>query len=178
MVVASPSLRTGDVAAMQRLQNERRPLFETTDAPLAVLGSTNNGLVIVPLLTPHPSIPTTLAAFTIPDGQPTWRCTLERRGGRALLADLGNGRPALLVGDGHEVVARDAWTGTVVASLACTGLPVAYGDPFGVARDHLITVGKQAIEIWRGGACERNAMQWSGLRGDLWRSGTLGLGPR
>ncbi|HEY5921585.1 MAG TPA: serine/threonine-protein kinase [Kofleriaceae bacterium] len=179
LFIASTALPTGNLAEIQRVLESQTPLFGPEQAPLAVLGPDGMAAVIVPLLTADPSIEPVLVAYEAAEGRRLWRCNLQRRGGRALLADLhGNGKPSLLVGDGHELVARDPWTGTSTDPLTCAGLPIAYGDPFGAGVAHLVTVSAGAIELWRGPACTPNAMQWSGLRGDVWRTGTFGFGAR
>jgi len=117
--------------------------------------------------------------------QGRWQGASQRFAATAQMASAGVRRllklsvrmPELLVGDGHELTTRDPWTGATTAVLACAGLPVAYGDPFGSEHGFLVTASGEAIEIWRGRRCPRYAMQWSGARGDLWRSGTFGFGP-
>ncbi len=59
------------------------------------------------------------------------------------------------------------------APIACAGVPVAYGDPFGTGFGSLVTVSRDGIELWRGAACEPATMRWSGARGDLWRTGCV-----
>ena len=67
-------------------------------------------------------------------------------------------------------LAMQAWGPLLARDRVAAALSSALGRP--------VRVGEVAIEIWRGPACERFAMQWSGARGDLWRTGTFGLGPR
>ena len=152
-----------------------RRLFGPDDAPLALLDSTGAAVVIAPLIGAARAVPPTLVAIAVPDGRELWRHALARPGpGRALLADVdGDGRPELLVGDGRELVAYDPWTGEASDPVACTGLPVAFGDPFGSGHAHLVTTSVTGVEIWRGPRCRDGAMQWSGPRADTWRTGTL-----
>ena len=165
---------TGDAAAISRLASGERRLFGPEHAPLAVLGPSGTAAVIAPLVAADPALPSGIAAYALPDGRELWRCRLPARRGRAALGDLdGDGKPELVVGTGDGVVAYDPWTGEVRWELPGAGLPIAIGDPFASGAAHLVTVTGEAIEIWRGQPCRRGAMAWSGLRGDLWRTGTV-----
>lgn len=174
LAVAAPEVVTGDRMAISAIFERRDPLFGPPHAPLGLLGERGTAVVIVPLLDPAPAVDPTLVAFELPSGRELWRCRPEGGGGRALLADLeGDGRPQLVVGDGRAVIAYDPWSGRTSAPLACTGLPIAFGDPLGAGFAHLITAGPDGIELWRGPRCPAGAMAWTGARGDLWRTGTL-----
>ncbi len=151
-----------------------RPLFGPPHAPLALLGEDDRAVVIAPLLGADATLPSSLAAFSLPDGHELWRTRLDARGARALLADLdGDGKPELVVGTGTSLAIYEPWTGATAQPIACTGLPVAFGDPFATGFLHLITAGPEGIELRRAGACPPGTMQWTGPRGDLWRTGTV-----
>jgi hypothetical protein len=166
---------TGDRGEIERLLGKSTALFPASCSPLAVLGSDRTAVVIVPLLGADRTLPGVLAAFELPTGRLLWRTDLPGAGtSRAILADLdGDGRPELVVGDGSAIVAYDPWSGAAAEPLACRGLPVAFGDPFASGFAHLITVGPDGIELWRGPEWTPGTMQWSGARGDSWRTGTL-----
>jgi hypothetical protein len=55
-------------------------------------------------------------------------------------------------------------------------VPVAFGDPCATGFAHLITASPSGIELWRAKPCTPGAMQWTGTRGDLWRTGTVRSG--
>lgn len=174
LAVSACQLDTGDVEAISRVYGPRMPLFGPEHAPIAALGDGGASVVIVPLLDPLPGVPATLVAFELPSGRELWRTPREAAGGRALLADLrGDRRAQLVVGTGRELVVHDPWTGQVRSSIACRGVPIAFGDPFGTGFAHVITASPAGIELWRGPRCAAGAMAWTGPRGDLWRTGTL-----
>ena len=174
LVVGEADVETGNLEAMSRVFTSRSPLFTPDEAPIALLGDAGRAVVIVPLLATLNGVTPTLVAFELPSGRELWRWRTGGDGGRALLADVaGDGRPQLVVGTGRSLVFHDPWTGHASAPLACTGLPVAFGDPFSTGFAHLITASRDGIELWRGPRCVPGAMAWTGLRGDLWRTGTL-----
>ena len=174
IAIAERAVPTGSVVDISRVYAQRAALFGAEHAPLAVRGANQTAIVIVPLLGADAAIASSLTAVSLPEGRVRWRLPISR--GRVVLGTIA-GRTCAIIGDGANLTAFDASNGTPVMSVPCTGVPVAVGDPFGLERSHVVTVARDAIEIWRGAACGRNDMQWSGLRGDLWRSATLGLGP-
>jgi hypothetical protein len=173
LVVAECRVATGDAAEIDRLSDA--PLFGPQHAPLAVLGSGDTAVIIAPLVGADRSLPQSIAAFGLPDGRALWRRWLDDAStGRAVLGDVaGRGRPDVIVGTGRELFAIDAWTGDPSEPIACDGVPIAVGDPFTAGATHLFTASRDGIEIWCGAACVPGAMQWSGPRGDHWRTGTL-----
>ncbi|HEU4410162.1 MAG TPA: serine/threonine-protein kinase [Polyangiaceae bacterium] len=173
--VAECDLGTGDAAEIDRLIARGAPLFGPEHSPLAALDERGQAVVIAPLLGADRALPSCLSAFALPSGREAWRYHLDvARGARALLADVdGDGRVELVVGTGEALAAYDAWTGEPRGTLACDGLPVAFGDPFATGSAHLITASPGGIELWRGPRCQPGAMHWVGPRADLWRTGTL-----
>jgi hypothetical protein len=172
--VADGQLITGDTTEIQRLLG--RPLqLPKRCSPLAVLGPDRTAVVMVPLLAADPALPSVIVAYALPSGRMLWRHELPSvQCGRAILADLdGDGRPELVVGDGANLVAYDPWSGAASEPIACGGVPIAFGDPFASGHAHLIVASRTGIELWRGREWTPGTMQWSGTRGDLWRTGTL-----
>jgi hypothetical protein len=158
LAVADRDLRTGEPDA--------RAPFGPEHAPLALLGDASNAVVVAPLAS-------TLAAFELPSGRELWRAPGDGGPSRAIFADLeGDGRPRLLVGTGAALVSYDPWTGAE-ATLGACGAPLAFGDPFHEGFAHLFTASREGIEVRRAYACRPGAMQWSGARGDVWRTGTM-----
>jgi ARG and Rhodanese-Phosphatase-superfamily-associated Protein domain/Protein kinase domain len=180
--VAESDVATGDRLEISRLRVAT--MFGPRHAPLAVMRETNTAIVLVPLLGADPTLPSTIVAFSLPDARELWRTRVDTTAGRAVLADLdGDGKPELVVGTGSALLAYDPWSGAATMPTECTGMPVAFGDPFFSGYAHLITASLDGIELRRGPACERGAMRWTGMRGDLWRTGTIQatgepLGPR
>src|SRR5205085_6448645 len=121
-------------------------------------------VVIVPLLGADRTLPAVLAAFELPSGRPLWRTELAGvTRGRAIVADLdGDGRPELVVGDGAAITVYDPWTGAASEPIASSGLPIAFGDPFGSGFAHLIVASRSGIELWRGPEWTPGTLQWSG----------------
>jgi hypothetical protein len=168
---------TGDAAAISRLASGQRRLFGPEHAPLAVLGPDGTAAVIAPLIAADPSLPSGLVAYALPDGRELWRLRLPAHRGRAVLGDLdGDGRPELVVGTGDGVSIYDAWTGERWLEHGGPELPVAIGDPFSSGFTHLFTASEEGIDVWQAQRCRAGAMQWSGPRGDLWRTGTVDAG--
>jgi hypothetical protein len=173
-VVSECAVDTGDLSAISRVYARPLPLFGPQHAPIALLGDAASAVVIVPLFDPDHRVPDSLVAFALPSGRELWRCRPGTPGARAVLADLhGDRKPQLVVGTGSSLVVHDPWTGQASVPLACTGVPVAFGDPFATGFAHVITASAQGIELWRGPRCQPGAMAWTGPRGDLWRTGTL-----
>jgi hypothetical protein len=164
--VATPDVPTGDRAAIARMfAPGAAPTFGPREAPIALLGAGDSAVVIAPL-------PRVVVAIGLPRGREIWRRG-SSPGGRALLADLDGGGPALLMATGAEILAMDPWSGRDLWTLPFAGVPVAAGDPFGSGFVHLFSSTGSTLEVWRGQKCLPGLMQWSGLRGDLWRTGTL-----
>lgn len=172
--IADGQLPTGDTSEIERVLGRATPLFSPACSPLAVLGPDRTAVVIVPLLEADRTLPPCLVAYELPSGRRLWKTELTTRGGRAILGDLdGDGCVELIVGDGGSITAYDPWSGAASEPIACGGVPVAFGDPFASGHAHLIVASRSGIESWRGTGATPGALQWSGVRGDTWRTGTL-----
>lgn len=172
--IADGQLTTGDTSEIERV-GSGAALFPVACSPLAVLGPDRTAVVIVPLLGADRTLPAVIVAYELPSGRRLWRTELTGvTRGRAILADLdGDGRPELVVGDGASITAYDPWSGAASEPVACGGMPIAFGDPFASGRAHLVVASHSGIELWRGPAWTPGTLQWSGMRGDRWRTGTL-----
>lgn len=174
LTVATCEIPTGDRSAILRMS--ARSQISAEHAPLAVLGPEGTAVVIAPFLATPPWLPASVVALHVPSGRELWRARLDCQRVGALLADLdGDGRAELLVGTGQHLLRYEPWTGAAGLPIECAGLPVAFGDLFGVGVACLVTVGPGGIELRRGPTCAPRAMQWAGPRGDLWRTGAVHL---
>jgi Protein kinase domain len=176
--VADCNIPTADAAEIARLATAS--LFGAAHSPLAVLGEQQSSVVIVPLLAADRSLPSSVVAFSLPEGRELWRVSAEGnpggegRDGRALLADLdGDGTVEVVVGTGSSLKSLLLHSGAERMSVASRGVPVAYGDLVGHGQAQLITASPEGIEVWQGQACRPRSMRWAGARGDLWRTGTV-----
>lgn len=170
--VSSCEIPTGDPNAIRSGSALR--MLTDAHAPLALLDEGNGAVVIAPLVTSAPQLPSVIVAYSLPAGRELWRARLPACEARAMLADIdGDGRPELVVGTGEELWVYEPWSGATSWPRTCRGLPVAFGDVFGQGHASLITASTAGVSVYRGPACRPHAMQWSGARGDLWRTGTM-----
>jgi serine/threonine protein kinase len=155
-------------------------------SPLAFVHDTGYTVIVARLCGGPPEV----VAIDALSGAELWRLGPRDLGAeaarptRVLLVDLdGDGRPEVLFRHDGRLWVVHGTSGTVLAQLDVEGTPVGLFDPAGEGHAHLLLVGPRGLDLWRGPPCLPGLCTWAGARGDLWRSGCLGLkglplGPR
>lgn len=181
MNVATYDYKTAPIEMMFAANSPEHRLFDELCAPLAVAGS-HGHLVIVPYLVNAPWFGPVVVAFDSETGEESWRTRLHSLDGSSvpwppILGVITEGVELIFRHNG-AVMRMDATTGELRSPLPATGVPIALGDFQHRGRSDLVIAGADSIDIWDAAACPVGAISWLGFRGDVWRSGCLGLDRR